>query len=288
MTTRIFLPIRRDDQVLIFEHRERREQRRWDFFAVAVSTPDGLRRTGNGALTPEEMAECERLVALLPRLDEALENNRLTDISPDRMGLAMDKDLAIIDGSPLMTVALYLHLKRDILVVEGSLQRYLDRTPEDRFDVGMTASVYASQLRVHRLEGASKMIDADMQVAESRDKTHREWAYLFNQAAELKRRSGQHQDAIDLSLQVLDRWPSADLWRRIGNLYFDVKDIDSAIDSFLKADAMSPLQGPAALRVAHWLAQKDRAEEARNYAEVASRTGAPNASVLLERLDTAD
>ncbi len=285
MTRRIFLPARRDGTLLIFEHRERPRQRRWEFTAVAAQEPDSeLARTGNGGLNADEFAYCQKLALLLPQLEAHMSNFGFCDVSPDNMGLDMPNDLAFVEGSPVLTLALMLHLKRDLLVAETSLKRYLSQPAKDRFELGLSASIYVSMIRTYRLNGANEIVDEDLAATKKMSKANREWGYYYAQAGYLKHLSGDFEGTIAINQKALELGPSADAWRRIANAQVELGQTEAAIASFVKCDELSPLKGPAALRLARLAFGDGQTDVARKYAEVASHADLSEADKLLRQI----
>ncbi|MEO0914931.1 MAG: hypothetical protein AAFY59_18440, partial [Pseudomonadota bacterium] len=126
MSERIFIPVRRRQDVLIYEYFEMPTQRRWQFRVVAarIGEEGVVQRTGIGGLSEEELAACADLAARLPHVEEALRDVRLTNVETFTPVLGAPADAAVVTGSMLFTSTLYINLMRQHLVEESSISRY--------------------------------------------------------------------------------------------------------------------------------------------------------------------
>ncbi len=286
MGSRIFLPARRGQQVLVFEHREQAEKRRWEFVAAAVGEdPAGpLRPTGVVGLKPADMEDCARAAAALPALEAYLETVHLLDLATLPRALELPKDAAVVEGSPLFTLTLYLQFRRNCLVSEASLARYNLRPAAERFEVGLSASIYVSLLKQHDLERASALLDEDLPIAEARNAKGREWGYYFGQAAAIRQRNGNLEGAVVMMQTAAEAAPKSEIFRRVGNLQADLGRRDEAIAAFMRAEKLTPLPAHAALKLGKWLLAEERYEEAERFGRLAKQRGAENAAVVLDKI----
>ncbi|MEO0388161.1 MAG: tetratricopeptide repeat protein [Pseudomonadota bacterium] len=284
MAARIFLPARRGEHILVFEHREQRERRRWEFVAAAVKTPDApIRPTGVVMLKPPELKLCGEMAERLPALESYLTGITPVDLGAVPTALDMPTELALIEGSSLFTMTLYLQLQRNALVVEASLSRYTARALEERFEPGLSASVVNSLLKMHDLGRAAALLDEDLVQAEALDGKGRDWAYFYAQAAMARERHGQADAALDMAERAHRANPTNEALRRIGNLKSKMGDRAGAIEAFLDAEKLGPLPVPALMRLGRWLVSEERVDEARHIAGLATSRGADNADIIFQQ-----
>jgi len=286
MAERLFLPARRGSDIVIYEYREQPALRRWEFHAAAIrdGQTGALDATGVVGLDDAALARCAGVADQLPRIEAAVAT--LDICRDDRFSgaLDMERPAAILDGSALLTVCMYLQFARQSLVLESSFRRYEARPAAERLDLGLSASVYDGLLKRHELARAEVLLDADAPHLPPRIPQHREWGYLLGLAASIKQRLGKPQEAIVFARQAATAAPTAQIWRRIGNLAEETGARDEAIDAFLHSEKYESLQPDQALRLAWWLVHEERIDQAREWHDIALARGAPPAPLLHDRL----
>ncbi len=286
MSERIFIPARRADDILIYEYFEMPTQRRWQFRVVlAQDGPEGeLKRTGSGTVSADELERCKGLVAALPDVEKALSGVNLANAASFGGVLAADPAAAIVTKSMLFTSTLYLNLMRQSLVEESSISRYESRAPDERFDIGLSASIYDGLIKRHDLERAEALLNADLPHAIAPKRQHREWAYFFKIAAEIKLRQNAKRSAVALLEQAVKSLPEAATLRRIASLLVDLEDREAAIEAFEKSHSIEPLGPQPRLRLAWCYFQIGNTEMAGKLAKKSLEMGNENATKLLEKL----
>ena len=286
MSEKVFLPIRRGAETIVFAYVENAAQRRWQFHAVACTDQKSgkLTRLEGIPVTADELAECEKLVASLKDVEFALAGLNLCDASTFPGVLNAGPEAQIIGGSMLFTSTMYLNFLRQYLVEESAAQRYANRDPKERFDVGLSASIYDGLLKRHELITAEALLDADLPHAKPPNIRHREWAYLYRRAAEIKIRMGRSNAAISLLNQAGKFWPRAEYQRRIANLHFGAGELTQAIAAMKQAHLQEPLTAQPLMKLAHWLKRDGDVEAAKEFAGLALQNGATNAQKLLDEL----
>lgn len=284
MAARIFLPARRGNSILVFEHREQRDKRRWEFVAAAHKAPGAeILPTGVVMLSAEELAECGRMAEQLPALESYLTGITPVDLGAVPTALDMPTELALIEGSSLFTMTLYLQLQRNALVVEASLSRYTARTPEARFEPGLAASVLQSLLKMHDLSRAEALLEEDLPQAAAGTGKGRDWSFYYSQATTAKERSGKPAEALELAQKANEANPTSETMRRVGVLQKRTGDRPAGIESFLKAERLGPLPAHALMRLGRWLVVEGRMDEARHIADLATSRGAKNAEAIFAK-----
>ncbi|MEM1268161.1 MAG: hypothetical protein AAGI50_19310 [Pseudomonadota bacterium] len=272
MPARVFLPARRGQSVVVFEHREIPEKRRWEFFAVAAACgPDApLKRTGNITLSSEALEECQRVAAALPALEAQLSRVTLTSLDVAELMLDLPSEALVADGSPVLTVTLYLQLQRQLAVLAATRARYTARPAAERLDRTLSASLYAGLLRVHDVASAAALLDADLPHLHSQPIRHGDWIYFFSQAATVREREGRREEAVALLLRGIEIDPRhGEAWRRIANLRNDAGDRAGAIDAFLAAEDICALPREATQKLSRWLTKAGRLDEAQRFERLA-------------------
>ncbi|QHQ36623.1 tetratricopeptide repeat protein [Algicella marina] len=286
MSERIFLPVRRGDDVLVYEYFEVPAQRRWQFRVVlAAESEEGeLVRTGTGMITDEEIDLCKGLVARMDSVVDAFEAVRLSDISTYRGLLEAGESAAVVTNSMLFTSTLYLNLMRQCLVEESSVSRYESRAPSERFDIGLSASIYDGLVKRYDLKRAEAILDADLPHAKPPKRLHREWSYFYKTAAEIKLRRGKKQAGVGLLEKAVLCQPDAATHRRIASLHLDVGDRPAAIAAFERSHELEPLPAKPRLRLAWCYFQEGDRQKAADFAAKSLDMGNGQAGKLLERL----
>ncbi len=284
MGERIFLPARRGETIVVFEHSEVPEKRRWEFVAVAVMENGQARREGWAHLSPKELNHCAKIGALLPRLEAEVGAMTPFDLHRTEAALDLPKELAMVEGSALLTLTLYLQLQRDTLVTAASVARYRARAAAERVEAGLSASIYTQLLKVGDAEGAGSLLDQDLAVVPERPPRTRDWGFFFGQAAGVRRRQARDAEAIALLHRSLTCWPTAHTWRRIGGIHEAQGQMSQAISAFESAEKLGPLPAQATIRLARWLLAEERIDDARRTALLARERGAGNAHVILDQL----
>lgn len=285
MAEKVYIPVRRGELVVVFAYIEIPSQRRWQFQAAAASDgPNGeMQRTGAVQTSDEEMEECAKLAKALPMIEAAFDTVRITDVGSYDHALKAESSAAVVSGSMLFTTTMYINFMRQYLVEETAITRYQMRAPEQRFDLGLSASIYDGLLKRHDLERAEEIVDADLPHANPPRSRHREWAHLYRLAAEVKLRRGEKDAGIELLEKAARFWPGEEIHRRIGNLHFDQGNLSRAIKSFKTAHDIEPLNGQVALRLAWWLQEDGQTDESKKFATFALEKGNEKARNLLER-----
>lgn len=286
MGERIFLPARRGETIVVFEHSELPEKRRWEFVVVAVIEAGQIRHEGWAQLSPKELKHCAKIGALLPRLEAAVGALTPFDLNQTQAALDLPKELALVEGSALLTLTLYLQLQRDTLVTAASVARYRGRAAAERVQAGLSASIYTQLLKAGDAEQAGGLLDQDLTAVPERPSRTRDWSFFFGQAAGVRRLQGRDTEAIALLHRSLKCWPTQHTWRRIGGIHEVLGEIPQAISAFEAAEKISPLPPQAAMRLARWLLAEGRVDDARRLALLAQDRGAKNAHVILDQLST--
>lgn len=279
---RPYLPVRRGAGIVIFEHREVPAHRRWEFHAVAISPAPGapMQRTGVAAIDDVALQECADLAERLPRLEAVLSDISLTDATAASRILDAGSETALVEKSMLLTGTLYLEFLRQSLVHETAVRRYDATDPAARFSLGMSASVVEGCLKRHEVARAEKLVDADLPHLPA-NTTGREWGHYFRLAATAKERAGKADEIEPLLLRAVRARPDQGSWRRIGLLREGRGDMAGAVDAFLAAERVKPLEGQPALRLGWWLQKLGRLDEAQTWARTAAERGAEDADKLL-------
>ena len=270
MESRLFLPARRGDGLTIYEYRKVPGARRHDFSAVAQGhTPDAISPTGVSPLPDTELARCRAAAAAFIDAEPVLRTAGLADMSS--IG-AILKDLpehAWFGGTPLLTLALYLELHRQVARAEAALSDYAARPAALRVAPGLTGSVYLAALTFDEVPRGRALLDADEPHLPQAPDAPDEWAYVLSLAAALAERSGDDQASLrHLSASARIR-PSARSLQRIAGLRHQTGDLAGAIQTLLDADALEPLSGAAAHRLAWWYLEARRTDEADRWREIA-------------------
>ena len=289
MSDRLFLPARRGEIVIVFEHRDVPDNRRWEFVAAATQKgADGvLERTTAVPLSDDDLKTCAALVAQFPAFEAALRalpGQGIADLDLIDAALTLPKELAMVEGSALLTLTLYLQLIRNTLVTTASVTKYRSRPVEERVEAGLSGSAYQTLLKAHDLETGGELLDEDLAVRQRSPRRTRDWGIFYNMAGLIRQRRCEHEAALPLFRQSAKHAPDAALHRRIANTCADLDRIPEAIESFIAAEELAPLPAPATLRLAQWLKDEDRGEEARMFAERAKERGAKASDELLASL----
>lgn len=285
MTQRIFLPARRGGRTLVFEHRELAEKRRWEFVAIAVLTPEGdCRRAGTGPLTRAELKHCADVAAQLEQLEAAAGQLGLFDLDVAAAALQLPAEAAVVEGSALLTLTLYLQLLRDTLVTAASVARYRARPVAERVEPGLSSSLYVTLIKEGNTATAAALFDEDRVAVPAKLPRSRDWGYFFGQAAMALEAEGRTADALAMCRRGVACWPSDAMWRRIGNLEEAAGHRSAAIDAFEAAEKLKPLAAKPTLRLARWLQTDGRTGDARAMAQRALDRGAEEAQAFLDAL----
>ncbi|MEM8786998.1 MAG: hypothetical protein AAGE76_01940 [Pseudomonadota bacterium] len=265
------------------------EEKRWEFVAAAIQPePDApLERTQAVGLDQAAMAQAAEMAARIDAVEKSLAGTRLFDERSIVAALYRPTSGAVIESSVLLTVTLYLQFTRQTLVYESALQRYEQRTPEERVEAGMSGSIYLSLLKRHDLARAQAILDDDNPVIETKGSRNREWAYVHGLIGTIRERSDQFEQALAHLEKAVAINAAAGTWRRIANIRADLGDRDGAIAGMLRAEAIEPLPPFAAKRVAGWLMDLNRPNEARVWVNRAEERGAQDTVALRTRLAAA-
>ncbi|MEM8872131.1 MAG: tetratricopeptide repeat protein [Pseudomonadota bacterium] len=289
MSDRIFLPARRGDTVIIFEHREVPDNRRWEFVAAAIQeAPDApLIRTTAVGLNPDELEICSQIAAGFPAFEDALSGLPglgITDLDLVDASLELPKALALVEGSILLTLTLYLQLIRNSLVTTASIRKYRSRPPAERIEAGLSGSVYQTLLKSHDLETGAELLEEDLAAMPDIPRRTRDWGFFYHMAGFIRLRRGELEEALELFRTSIRHAPDEALHRRMANIYADLERFPEAIDAFLKAEAITPLPPHGTIRLAYWMQQEGRINEAREFARLAQERGAHDAAGLIKSL----
>lgn len=255
MANQIFLPLRRQDRLVMFERRDQVETNR-SFFHAVGEMADGRDEITlvNGPGPHRQIVPLFReIFAQFPALDEALGRLSMVDLAENPSGDALP---SLPGLAPLETAHAYIALQRDLLVADQAVRLYRDIDPPARVEPGRSGSVYNTLLRLNETEQALRLIAADLPIVFAIRSKDREWAYLFSQFAEVCKRGGD----IDLAVDMLDRAiaiaPEQDHHLRRGNMLFDTGKEASAIAAYQEAAALGTLPEHASRRLANWRGAK--------------------------------
>ncbi|MEM9430429.1 MAG: hypothetical protein AAGA32_13150, partial [Pseudomonadota bacterium] len=231
------------------------------------------RQTGAAALKPDELAACARLAERLPAVESYLRGITPLDLGAVPTALDLPEELALIEGSPLFTMTLYLQLQRNALVAEAAHARYAARDAAERMEPGLSASILNTLLKFHDLKRAGAVLEDDLPVATSTERTGRDWAYFFAQACTVKDRAGRKAAALRLAELACAAHRSLETLRRVGLMAARKGDRPAAITAFQEAETLGPLPAKATARLSRWLAAEGRTEEAERAKRLADSRG---------------
>lgn len=319
----LLLPVRRQEDILVFERRTLESSRRAEFRAVAIRRPGDADPVGTEATdyTDALKAACSEAVRTFEKLEPFLRSAGLHDDTALVSLLDAPDDAGVVDGSVLMTATLMLEYARQALVQESAVRRYEARAAQERFDIGLSASIYASLLRSHELPRGAALLDADLSEIPDSLMRHPEARYLLGLAATIYQRAGNRPAAIRMMEAMVRIDPDEDTLFRLGHLYNETGDARKAIatferlekkrplnqntslivgylygvieqparaiEAFLKAETQAPIGPVAARDLAWWLVGQGDLSAARHWANRAKDRGAEDLDDLFAHLDAA-
>jgi len=270
----VFLPCWRQGRLLFFTDVKEGYTNRLDY-RVAAATKQGstkVERTFKAAISLDQLKKCQATADDGPglqrffkavgggNLDSLTDTNRL-DLPPCAEG-----------ASPLIYICSYLNLLRKYSVDQTMIALYEAKPVAQRFDLESSLAVY-KMLSAHlQPERAGQLIDADIADPAQLKGASNAVSNLLREAAIIKYDSGNFEQASTFMLRAVGLSESEDKWRRLADFSIAAKAPQKAIAYLEKAENITPLAPPPALKLAGLLIEDNRPDDALPLLERAEAT----------------
>lgn len=263
-TENVILPSWRQGRLLFFTSGVDNYTMRLDYRVAAATMPGDTKvhRTFKAGISVEELALCQKTADSGMELQRFF--GRLSQGNLDDLTETARQDLPpCADGAnALIYICSYFNFLRKYSVDQTLVNIYEARTPEDRFEPESSLSIYKTLSAHLQPERAATLITADMpDIQEVRGATN-SVANLLREVAIVRHDTGAAEAAIQAMLRAVSLHNTEDKWRRLADFAIAGKMPEQALEFYLKAEHISPLAPPQALRLAGLLVDTKRAEEA--------------------------
>ncbi len=268
----VFLPIWRAGRLLFFTDIKEPNNGRIGY-RVAAATQKGsevVTRTHKAAINQSELERCQATADDGPALQRFFRQLASGNLEQLTGFSAQDLPPCAEGQNPLIYTCAYFNFLRKYSVDEQIVKNYEAQPPKDRFSPEISLAIYKGLSAYLQPERANALIEQDIvEISDVRGASPL-LANLFRETAIVKFDAKRYPDAEKMMRHAIRLRESEDKWRRLADIHIAAGDKTAAIESFLKADRMTPLNSPPALRLAGLLIESQRFDEAEAYLERAA------------------
>lgn len=263
-TANVILPSWRQGRLLFFTSVTDNYTTRLDY-RVAAATMAGetkVSRTFKAPITAEQLAACQQTAEDGPALQQffgAMGGGNLDKLTSTD---AEQLPPCATGANPLIYICSYFNFLRKYSVDQTLVQLYEAREPGARFEAENTLSIYKILSAHLQPERAVALINADIPDIENVVGATTAVANLLREVAIIRHDTGDHGAAIAAMQRAVKLHETEDKWRRLADFAIADKQPHQAIDYFVKAETLSPLAPPPALRMAELLIEAGRSNQA--------------------------
>lgn len=274
---RIFLPVWRDDEVVIFASHQDKDGR-LEWLSVAKSP---LETNDHSFETMGRMPLSKETLAGFGALSERMKNE-FSHYAPLPNINALDQMLASADN--LLDLCGYFNFLRKYAVDGRQIKHYLATDPKARFSLEMALAVNRLIFDRYDANAARLVLESDFELAETAEGTAAERSEYFRSAARLYEMVGDFVRAATMMQKSVKYRSSDDKFRKLGDYYFQANDFERAIASFEAAKELAPLPLAASFRLGKILFESERFAEAQPYLELAAEAFPAPCQRMLEKI----
>lgn len=262
-TTKVILPSWRQGRLLFFTSVMDSYTTRLDYRVAAATLANDSKvvRTFKANISNEELELCQETAengAELQQFFSIVSQGNLDELTEET-----SKNLppCAAGSNALIYTCSYFDFLRKYSVDQTIVKHYEAQDPKDRFNVESSLSIYKILSAHLQPERAAALIDADIQdIAKLRGASHAS-ANLLREIAIIQYDSKSPDVATKTMLHAVKLHNTEDKWRRLADFAMADSRPDQAIDYYLKAENITPLAPPQALRLADLLVKAGRSED---------------------------
>ncbi|HIP23221.1 MAG TPA: hypothetical protein EYG79_06460 [Rhodobacteraceae bacterium] len=242
-------------------------------------------RTFKAGITAEKLALCQETAdngADLQQFFEQVSHGNLDDLTETA---SQNLPPCAHGANALIYICSYFNFLRKYSVDQTLVKLYEARKPEDRFEPESSFSIYKILSAHLQPERAAALINADIpDILKVRGATN-SVANLLREVAVIRHDTGATGAAIQAMLRAVKIHNTEDKWRRLADFSIAGKLPKQAIEFYLKAERITPLAPPQALRMAGLLVEANRPKEAAPFLERAEANFAKQVEKLRVKLE---
>ena len=286
-TDNVILPSWRKGRLLFFTSIVDNYTTRLDYRVAAATDPGKteVRRTFKAGITTDEMAACQKTAdngVELQRFFEQVSQGNLDDLTT-----LAGKDLppCANGANALIYICSYFNFLRKYSVDQTLIKLYEARKPEDRFEPESSFSIYKILSAHLQPERAAALIDADIPDVQKVRGATNPVANLLREVAVIRHDTGATQAAIQTMKRAVRIHNTEDKWRRLADFAIAGKLPEQAIEFYQRAERLTPLAPPQALRMAGLLIDANRPEDAVPFLDRAEPNFAKHVETLRAKLE---
>lgn len=270
--SKIFVPCWRDGRLLFFTTVKEKYTTRIEYIVAAATKPGSglVERSGKSQITVEELKKCQETA------DDGRGLQQFFSImGSGNIGHLVDQDLlkpppCAGKANVLIYSCVYLDFLRKYSVDQSIVRRYEQAEVAERFDIGITLSVYRILSAHFQPERANELIDADIQDIRSIRGPSGAVANLLRSAAIIKFDVGDFSRAENMMLRAVKLHDTEDKWRWLADICNAGGNSGQAIEYFKRAEEIQPLAPLPALRLAKLLVADENFAQAEPFLERAA------------------
>ncbi|NOR62808.1 MAG: hypothetical protein GQ535_09995 [Rhodobacteraceae bacterium] len=282
----VILPSWRQGRLLFFTSVVDNYTTRLDYRVAAATLPGdtNVLRTHKAGITPEELALCQETadngVELQRFFEQVSQGNLddLTEMTPQNLPPCAN------GANALIYICSYFNFLRKYSVDQTLIKLYEARKPEERFEPESSFSIYKILSAHLQPERAAALIDADIPDLQKVRGATNSVANLLREVAVIRHDTGDTEAAIQAMRRAVSIHNTEDKWRRLADFAIAGKQPKRAIEFYQKAERITPLAPPQALRMAGLLVETNRPEEAAPFLERAEANFAKQVENLRAKL----
>ena len=270
----VVLPSWRGGRLLFFTSLTDNYSMRLEYRVAAATMPGEttVKRTFKAPISAEQLAKCQETADNGPELQKffhAIGRGNLDSLAlKERYHLPP----CAAGSDPLIYICSYFDFLRKYSVDQALVSNYENLDPAQRFQPESSLFIYKTLSAHLQTNRAIKLISADIPDVLKVKGAQPAVANLLREVAVIQADSGSFKAAIEAMKQAAKLQPTEDKWRRLGDFAFSSDQPLDAIAFFTKAENLSPLAPPPALRMARLLIEAGRAQEAAPFLDRAEKT----------------
>jgi len=260
----VFLPCWRQGRLLFFTDVKEGYSNRLDYRVAAATKPGSTKvaRTFKAAISLKQLEKCQTTAddgPGLQRFFKAVGGGNLDQLTDEAL---LSLPPCAEGVSPLIYTCSYLNMLRKYSVDQTMIRHYEAKPANDRFNLEGSLAVY-KMLSAHlQPERASALIDEDIPDFKRLSGASNAMSNLLREVAIIKFDSGDFTNASTFMLRAVELNDSEDKWRRLADFSIAANEPQKAITYLEKAESITPLAPPPALRLAGLLIEDNRADDA--------------------------